>query len=143
MAATRSFGRHTTPEAWEQALCVAEGYLVGLAQAERVVTYSELGRIIGDATGHHPLSRSLGPFLDDLGRRTCGKYGVLLPALVVGKETGEPGEGFASLPQELGLSRAGESSLEAGRRLRSEVFRRFASTRGQLAEGYRAGHGRL
>jgi hypothetical protein len=126
MGSRPSLGKHTTPEAYEQAQWVAEGYLIGLAQDARVATYAELGQVIEAATGHHAVNRYLGFFLDDLGRRTVDKYGVLLPALVVSSQTREPGTGFVMLVRELAMARPAETDLDLGRRLRAEVFARFA-----------------
>jgi hypothetical protein len=93
-----TLGPQETPIEYERAQTIAEGFLVGIAQSRRVVTYTELGDVIVKATGHEIYRPMYGRFLGDLVDRTFSLYGVMLSSLVVKSGDFSPGMGFGPLP---------------------------------------------
>lgn len=72
-----------TPAAYEEALFVTEGLLLGAAYGKRVVPYEELVWVVEAATGHLMQEQSLGRFLGDLVDRSYPRHMDVLSALAV------------------------------------------------------------
>lgn len=118
-------GRIKTPDEYEAALLIVEGFLLAAARSRTVITYKEINEVVSRATGHQLGFNSYGTFLEDLVRRTHNKYGVILSALVVSTDKLLPGEGFYALAAELNHARPGEAPAESAVRLRAEVWRKL------------------
>ena len=63
------------------------GVLLLSARNWALITYADLGRLIGLPTG----TNEIGNVLDEVGDYTWSKHGIVLPALVVTKHDGLPG----------------------------------------------------
>ena len=74
-----------------------------VARGKRVITYSNLGKIIG-LGGHDP---RLWKMLDDINRYEHQQGHPMLSAVVNVQEKNAPGEGFFKIAHELGVYRGG------------------------------------
>ncbi len=127
MASKRpALGKHTTPAVYEHAQAVAEGFLIAAAQAQRLVTYGQVGDAIVRATGHQVDGRNWGHFLGDLVTRTHERYGAMLSAVVVSADRLRPGGGFTKLAVDLGLASGEEDELTTTDRLRIQLFKKLS-----------------
>jgi len=79
-----------TPAAYEEALFVTEGLLLGAAYGKRVVPYEELVWVVEAATGHVLHLQSMGRFLGDLVERTYPRHMDVLSALAVPASAASP-----------------------------------------------------
>jgi serine/threonine protein kinase len=94
-----------TARDWERLVDAGEAFLVGRARLRSDTDYStfclEVRRATELALDPHDLA--LREVLGDIGRRTFDREGVVVTALVRYKDAADPGEGFYTLCQELGL----------------------------------------
>lgn len=94
-----------TTRDWERLVDAGEAFLVGRARLRSDTDYStfclEVRRATELALDPHDLA--LREVLGDIGRRTFDRDGVVVTALVRYKDAADPGEGFYTLCQELGL----------------------------------------
>ncbi len=80
---TQVLSSQNTPAAYEEALFVTEGLLLGAAYGSRVVPYEELVWVVEAATGHSLHLQSMGRFLGDLVERSYPRHMSILSALAV------------------------------------------------------------
>jgi len=100
-----------------RALAVAEGFLIAAAQAQRLVTYGQLGDAILRATGHRVDGRTWGTFLGDLVEDSFGRHQAMLSAVVVRADALTPGEGLKRLAVDLRLVDQDEADATVVERL--------------------------
>lgn len=81
-AMTPTLGSRKTPEAYEEALLVTEGLLLGAARAGRIVTTGDVYQVIETATGHRLDDRLIARFLGDLVERTYPNHVMVLSVLI-------------------------------------------------------------
>ena len=91
---TQVLSSQNTPAAYEEALFVTEGLLLGAAYGDRVVPFEELVWVVEAATGHSLLLQSMGRFLGDLVERSYPRHMSVLSALaVLASTSSEPSVG--------------------------------------------------
>lgn len=80
---TQVLSSQNTPAAYEEALFVTEGLLLGATYGNRVVPYEELVWVVEAATGHSLHLQSMGRFIGDLVERSYPRHMEVLSALAV------------------------------------------------------------
>lgn len=80
---TQVLSSQNTPAAYEEALFVTEGLLLGATYGKRVVPYEELAWVVEAATGHSLNLQSMGRFIGDLVERSYPRHMEVLSALAV------------------------------------------------------------
>ena len=113
---TQVLSSQNTPAAYEEALFVTEGLLLGATYGNRVVPYEELAWVVEAATGHSLHLQSMGRFIGDLVERSYPRHMEVLSALAVSATApSEPApENRPTLESELPhVADTGGSSAEA------------------------------
>ncbi len=105
--------RYNLPiDTWERAVAELTDVLVPVARRGTTVTYSEAVsnlstvHLTGDSTAFHVL-------LGDVSRASFDAGAPLLSAVVVAKDSGQPGGGFYDLARELGFDVPDEPAAES------------------------------
>ena len=104
----RRFGYEA--DAWEGMVHHGTGYLERVCASGRTTDYTTFCAELGKRVGHcpQPGDHSLTYLLGDIGRRSYDERGVVITAVVHYKGAGyNPGPGFFTLCQELGLLPSG------------------------------------
>jgi hypothetical protein len=86
---------------WDEVRAEIRHILIDVARAKQVITYSELTSMLQTAYLHYH-SNILARLLVEIGAEEVQAGRVVLPALVVTKQTGLPGHGFFKLAVEHG-----------------------------------------
>lgn len=104
---------------WDQLVAAATDYLIEVAEARRLTTYTDLSNELANRTGYarfdYELPRdqaAVGALLGEVTDRTLDEIGAMLSSLVVQKATGDPGEGFYRLARKLEYLRPGVEKFE-------------------------------
>ena len=81
------------------------GYLAEVAAGSRTTSYSEFCAQVFDRTGHRvePADAALGGLLAEIARRSLSDRTVLLPAVILSGDRGQPGAGFFTFAEDAGL----------------------------------------
>jgi hypothetical protein len=86
---------------WDEVRAEIRQLLIDVARAKQVITYSELTSMLQTAYLHYH-SSMLARLLVEIGAEEVEAERPVLPALVVTKQTGLPGQGFFKLAAERG-----------------------------------------
>ena len=93
------------PAQWDEMVEAGLAYLADVAGRQATTSYSEICAQIFDRAGVRvgPRDAALGGLLADVARRSRETKGVILPAVLLSAELGQPGAGFFSYAAEVGL----------------------------------------
>ncbi len=75
--------------------------LQAVAREQRTAAYSEVAPVAGVDTANPHFAAVLGAMLDEINRVEAGNGRPLISAVVIGKETGMPGQGFFKCARDL------------------------------------------
>lgn len=93
------------PAPWDQAVSAGYAYLAEVAGRAAITSYQEFSAQVFDRAGFRvsPNDAALGGLLAAVARRSQAAKSVILPAVLLSTDQGQPGTGFFAFAREIGL----------------------------------------